>query len=742
MKARIASLLLAGLAITTLAPRAPNAQPASAIGKPLPDGSMTAGSVSVRVIAGSPASPVIGVEVTLVVNGAPQVARTDASGRANFNGLPAGANVQAKIKDADGKDVTSDGFGVPASGGARVMLSTKPMTGGGAGAGPMSAGGAGGMGGQGMPEPRKLSGQARQDRETDPGTYVVRLTYNDLAAKPGTPGGPPAGVPVFLVGYASDDTVIVRTKKSDAMGRVEFPQLDMTGSVGYFSLVNLPRGSGVDRLYAMPTQLDGQAGYRTILSGEKRDSTAANIDQYQSAQAIPTEPGKVRVTLEGLAQPGTPVRLVDAISGKVIAQQASGSLTGDPSTVTGGSTFTAKPEIAASTLAVYVHGGLAEDNALADVEIRVIAADAQGLDGVGSVKSGADGKLEIKVPDAIAAKPVRVVFKILGRDFVSDVIDTTKSGGTLDIKAQWAAGGRPHALFELPYQPNQVLYAEAVVTGKLEGTYRSLPFLTAPDKGVHLAVIVYPRVMVKFQMRAMIEDQLLAVSGKWTVDNNSWIPYRASADGMLIPAPKNFKGGVIADMNQNDVAVVPGEGFRIMRPLPSGSNRTFVAGFSLPVDGGNTDWALDLPLGTVGSEISIRQTPGMKVQLPEGVTGKPEGMSDGSMYFRIADIRIPKGRSMAMSITGLPSPPAWKIWAPRFVGILVILMIVGGIVLALARTTAKTPDSVNLARKNSLLEELVELERSGAVDPTGSTSSPRDRRREQLISELEKLWSA
>ena len=59
-------------------------------------------------------------------------------------------------------------------------------------------------------------------------------------------------------------------------------------------------------------------------------------------------------------------------------------------------------------------------------------------------------------------------------------------------------------------------------------------------------------------------------------------------------------------------------------------------------------------------------------------------------------------------------------------------MIVGGVVLALARTSAKTPDSVNLARKNALLEELVELERSGADN----------RRREQLIAELEKLWSA
>ncbi len=731
MKARLTGLLLAALATISLAPPTSMAQPpAFALGQPLPDGGMAAGSVSVRVVAGSPAAPVIGTDVTLIVNGAPQLARTDAGGRATFTGLTAGATVQAKIKDAEGKEQSSAPFPVPSSGGARVMLSTKPFGGGGgmAPGGPMAAGASG----QGMPEPRKISGQARPDRDTEPGTYVVRLTYNDMAAKAGDPNAPPQGNMVFLVGYASDESVIVKSAASDVLGRASFPKLDMTGNVGYFALANLPRGTGVDRLYAMPVQLDGQAGVRAILSAEKRDSTAPNFDQYQTQQAIATPPGKVRVTLEGLAQPGTPIKLVDAVSGKVVAQQASTAMGGDPTTVAGGSKFEAKPEIAKGTLAVYVHGGVsAEDAPLGDVEIRVIAGDAQGLDGTDAVKTAADGKVEVKAPEALAAKPIRAVFKILGRDFVSDPIDVSKSGGTVDISAHWAPGGRPHVLFDVPYQPNQVLYAEAAVTGKLEGNYRSLPFLTAETTGIHVAVIVYPRVMVKFQMRAMIEDQLLAVSGKWTVDNNSWIPYRASEDGMLIPAPKNFKGGVIADMNQSDVAVVPGEGFRILRPLPPGSARPFVAGFSLPVDSGTAEWSLDLPLGTVGSEISIRQTPSMKVQLPEGVEGHPAEMQDGSVYFRIENIKIPRGRSMAMTISGLPSPPAWKIWAPRIVGLLVIAMILGGVGLALSRSAAKTPDTVNLARKNALLEELVELERSGADN----------RRRDQLISELEKLWN-
>jgi len=729
MKARTTGFLMAALAMAIVAPPISHAQPpAFALGKPLPDTAMAAGSVSVRVIAGSPAIPVIGTDVTLIVNGAPQLARTDASGRATFTGLAAGANVQAKIKDADGKEQASDPFTVRSAGGSRVMLTTKPFgAGGGMPAGPMASGG---MGGQGMPEPRKISGQARQDRDTEAGTYVVRLTYNDLAAKVGE-GGPPSGVPVMLVGYASDETVIVKTGTSDSMGRVSFPKLDMTGNVGYFTLANVPRGSGVDRVYAMPVQLDGTAGMRAILSGEKRDSTAPNLDQYQTPQAIPTPVGKVRVTLEGLAQPGQ-VKLVDAATGQVVAQKPTEAMGGDPSTVSGGSKFESKADIAAGTLLFTVHGGVsAEDGPLGDIELRVIVADAQGLEGTTTAKTTADGKVELKTPAELFARPVRAVFKILGRDFVSDPIDISKTGGTVDITAHWAPGGRPQVLFDVPHKPNQVLYAEAPVTGKLEGNFRSLPFLTADTMGIHVAVIVYPRVMMKFQMRAMIEDQLLAVSGKWTVDNNSWIPYRASADGLMIPAPLGFKGGVIADNNQSDVAVVPGEGFRILRPLPPGAGRPFVAGFSLSVDDGVADWALDLPLGTVGSEISIRQSPGMKVELPEGVEGHPQEMQDGSVYFRLENIKIPRGRSMAMTITGLPSPAAWKIWAPRIVGVVVILTILGGVGLALLRTSSKTPDSIHLARKNALLDELVELERSGADN----------RRREQLVAELEKLWS-
>src|SRR5690606_28755750 len=137
-----------------------HAQIAAALGKPLPSPDMAPGSVSVRVVAGSPSDPVKGTEVTLVVNGDPRAARTDDAGRAFFKGLPPGAKVQAKVVDEDQKEHASEEFPLPSDTGVRLMLSTRPWNPG-AGGPPM-------MGGGGMPNPRRMSGQARPELNDPP----------------------------------------------------------------------------------------------------------------------------------------------------------------------------------------------------------------------------------------------------------------------------------------------------------------------------------------------------------------------------------------------------------------------------------------------------------------------------------------------------------------------------------------------------------------------------------------------
>jgi len=188
------------------------AQIAAAIGKPLSSPDLPPGTVTVRVVAGSAANPVVGTTVTMVVNGTPREARTDDAGRATFNGLPVGATVQATVLDEDKKEVKSDEFQVADGNGARLMLTTKPWQGGGGGGGAPFAGGGGGM-----PEPRQMSGEARGEQQDPPGQITVRVTYDDFKDTP-------EGVAVVLVGYASDDSTTYQVQKTDKAGRVVFDQ--------------------------------------------------------------------------------------------------------------------------------------------------------------------------------------------------------------------------------------------------------------------------------------------------------------------------------------------------------------------------------------------------------------------------------------------------------------------------------------------------------------------------------------
>lgn len=701
--------------------------PAFAIGKPLEDGGLPAGTVSVRVIAGNPSSPVVGTEVTLIVGGTPRVARTNAEGRAVFAGLTAGTPVQAKIKNAEDKEVTSETFPVPSSGGMRVMLTTKPFGAGGAGGGPAMGGGGPAAGG-GMPGAKQMSGQPQVTKDVPAATYVVRLTYDNLSLVAGQMADdkPPVGEKVTLVGYAADDSVTVETQPVDASGLATFRDLDMSGGTGYFALAALPRGTGVDRVFALPAQLDGSGGVRVVLSGEKRDSTAPNMDALKTQYALSTPPGMVRVTLEGVPSPNTPVRLFDAATKQVIAQGTANVLAADPTTVEASSSFTAKPDLPGGAVEVYVHGGDKADAPLPDVEIRIAPVGAAAEAPVH--KTGTDGKLKITVPGTAGTK-YTATYKIQGRELTSEPFELAPKGGALDIKASWVQDPRQQVLFDVPYKAGQVLYAEATSSGRLTGTFRSMPFMPIAQAGTHVGVIIYPRVLLRFNMRAMVEDELLAVQGRWTLENNSWIPYRSTMDGLLIPFPKGHKGGVVADMNQNDVAVVPGEGVRVMRPLPPGSGVSFVAGFTMPADGGTVDWALDLPLGTFGSDFHVRQTPGLSVELPPGAKGEVKAGRDGNPYFMVEQITIGPGRSMTMKINGLPSPPSWKLWAPRVIGVAVILLMIGGLVFALA--TKGNASSSTSARRAQLLDELVQLERSGA----------NPKRKEQVMAELEKLWA-
>jgi hypothetical protein len=689
------------------------AQPAAALGKPLPSPDLPVGTVSVRIVAGSTSSPVVGTEVTLVVNNTPREARTNAEGRATFAGLPVGATVIAKVLDEDKAEKASEQFAIPDAGGMKVMITTKPWQ---AGAG----GGAPFAGGAGMPNPRQLSGEARPEQSDPAGTVTVRVVYDDFKDAP-------EGVPVVLVGYVADDTTTYQVMPTDKSGRVQFTDLDRSGGTSYFAMTLVPRNGAVDRLVSQPVVLESQVGVRMILSSEKRDSKAPPIDDLGRADPqVPTPAGKVRVALEGIADLGATVRLVDVARKKVLGEAKPEAAAPDPTRVQGGSGFQADPKLPAGTLDVVVIGGPGQtEEPLPNIEIRVVAATAKDATGGLASATTADGTVRMALQ---VTEPQKAVFTINGRQLVSQPFDLATSGGKLTIRAHWDDTGRPQALFDIAATPGQVVYAECVVKNQ---HYRSMPLQLLEGTGSKITVYAFPRVLFRFQLQASVEDELLATRGRLEITNYSWTPYRAGPDGLLVPMPHNFKGGVVAESDQSEVAVAAGEGFRLIRPIPPGG-RTFHAGFSLPVKDGRVGWALDLPLGAYESQLVIEQIPGMTVHTPPRVAGETRTVPQGT-FFVIEPISIQPKQSMEMSIEGLPSPPAWRWWVSRIVGVFVVGVMLAGIGFALQRKPPEraTARAAHQARRKRLLDELVELERTG--------ENPR--RREQLLGELEQLWT-
>jgi len=715
-------LLLAmclGVGITGLAAAPASAQIAAAIGRPLPSPDLPAGTVSVRVVAGSPSKPVEGTDVTLVVNGTPRVARTDSAGRAIFKDLPAGATVQAKAVDDDKKETASESFPLPGDSGVRLMLTTKPWN---PGAGMPAGGGAGAM-----PDPINMSGQPRSEQNDAAGTFTVRLTYDDFK------DAPPVGVPVALVGYAADDSIRVQRAVSDKDGRAQFTNLDRSGATAYFALAQLSRGSLVDRLESLPTILDNRAGMRLILSSQKRTSTEPAVDELgRIDKQEPVLPdGKVRVSIEGLPTDDEIRLYAIGENGKAVvvghAKPAPGAP--DPGDVEGNQHFEGKADVPAGTLDIQVHGGVNQtDEGMGGVAVRVVKASAAAKgDFAGAVESKTADTGTVRVAMQ-ATEPLVAMVMVNGKELSTKPFDLSKTGGLLDVEVHWSGTGKLEATFDAPADGKTVYYAETTISIRGDKTiYHSEPFQTIAGRGTHVSLFIYPRVLFQFSLTSQLDDQYLVVGGRFDVQNNSWAPYVAGKDGIVLPMPKGFGSTQINEDDQQDVGLAEGQGFRVVTAIPPGG-KTFHAQFALPVKNGTVDWDMDLPYGVYQSGIQLMQVPGMTVQTPPGVNGQLMKAENGTEFFVLPQISILPKQRMVMSITGLPSEPAWRLWVPRIIGILVVAIMGGGIYFALFRR--RRIDHSRAQRRQQLLDELVELERTNKDK----------KRREAILAELENLW--
>ncbi|HEY1547774.1 MAG TPA: hypothetical protein VGG28_08140 [Kofleriaceae bacterium] len=713
-------LLAAALVAVAAAPA--SAQIAAAIGQPLPSSDLDAGTVSVRVIAGSPSKPVVSTDVTLTVNGTPRQARSDSAGRAIFKDLPQGATVKASVVDDDQKQCpscTSSEF-VLADTGVRVLLSTKPFEPG-AGGGAPFAGGAGGA----MPEPRQMSGQARAEASDSPGTVTVRLTYDDFKDP-----NPPANVPVLLVGYRADDSYALHELPTDKDGRVQFTNLDIKGETSYFAMAELPRNGAIDRLASLPCVLDSHAGVRLVLSADKRDSKEPPVDDLNKVekQDHTGADHSVHVILVGVPDPAATVRVIalgpDGTH-RVIGEKPVTRAEVDTSDVAAQNNFEPRDDMPAHSVHVQVHGGGGVNEPLGGINVVLVPAkQAKQADAGMGVKTPDGGELDLT--DNSNA-PIVAELTVNGKVLRTRAFDVSHHGGIVDVYAQWEGQGKLVADIDVSSaKPDEALFAEATMRGL---PYRSAPFQPVAGKGTAATIYVFPRVMFSFSLTSHIDDEFLAVQGTFDITNNAWAPYVGGPDGLVIPLPKHFRGGIVAEQDQGDVAAAQGEGFRIARPIPPGGKK-FRGGFSLPVEHGTVHWSLDLPLGAYESGMEILQTPGMTVDTPPSVKGEVATAPQGT-YYVLPSISILPKQSMEMTISNLPSPPAWRLWAPRIVGAIAIMIMLAGLGFALARTTStRALHHERLTKRNKLLDELV------ALEPGGKS----DKRRAQITDELEQLW--
>jgi hypothetical protein len=250
-------------------------------GRPLPDGGLAAGTVTVRVARKMPVNAVAGAEVSAIITNAggdlkKRTATTDASGRAIFEGVGAGNQFQAEVK-VDGETIKTSSFTMPPTGGVRTMLI--------AGLGAAPAGGGDGAeaqdrDGDGAGE---ASGAARGGGEaftlgasTGTTTPAGDLPTKTLEVRAVDEAGRPLpNLPVQLgaASQGNEGKLKISRATTNASGVARFDDLPNGATVGYAAVVDY---HGV-RLGTQPFTMPDSGGVRAEIHALERTADPSII---------------------------------------------------------------------------------------------------------------------------------------------------------------------------------------------------------------------------------------------------------------------------------------------------------------------------------------------------------------------------------------------------------------------------------------------------------------------------------
>jgi hypothetical protein len=241
-------------------------------GKPLPDPGLAPGTVTVRVARKMPVNAVSDVEVIAIIKNPggdlkKRTVKTDASGRASFEGVGAGHRFSAEVT-VDGERIKTSEFEMPAQGGVRTMLI--------AGIGPAPAegsnaeeGGDGdgpGGGGQDDFSIGASTGTAAPAPELPAKTLEVRVFDEERHPIPGQ------AVLLGVVGQGDGKLKVLRAT-ADAQGVARFEELGAGPGIGYAAVADY-RGI---RLGTQPFTMPATGGARAEIHAMTRTSDPSVI---------------------------------------------------------------------------------------------------------------------------------------------------------------------------------------------------------------------------------------------------------------------------------------------------------------------------------------------------------------------------------------------------------------------------------------------------------------------------------
>ncbi|WP_428268057.1 hypothetical protein [Haliangium sp.] len=723
MMAAGAAVLLCGLAGPA------SAQMGDALGVPLPMSDMDPGTVSVRVVDGALSKPVVGIDVQLVSpDGGARTARTDAEGRATFVKLQSGKRYKARVvtedeRSPDGsglKNTESQEFAVPSSGGLRLLISTSPWQG---GDGPaMPAGPA-----AGMPDPRQMSGISRPQQGDPPGQLTIRVVRGQMSDN--VPDHP-----VELIGYGSDGSITRLSQRTDAGGRAVFSDL-VSDKVAYYALTVLPRQVGAttvyDRLRSSAIMMPPQVGMRLMLAGEVATSGKPAVEDLERDRPGLGQPDAGQAVVEIFGQIGS-VRALSLfeVTDGAPRQVAQARITAGRPTQVQGEVGAGEPQngMAGGTLAVSVARAAGQRSVpVAGTEVVVEPVDAEPTAAPVSQLTS-NGGLAVFTGLAPGGQ-YRVVARVHGTPIMGAPFTLPDSGGLrVEVSVAWRDPAGGQALFDdLSTDPGVVYYAAAESGAQ---RFTSIPFQPSADRGSRVPMMVLDglknQVTFSFHNEGKVDDAYLGFWTQMTIRNYDNAPWDPGLDGLLIPLPEGFIGGVVGEQWTHRVSVDPDQGFIWRGSVPPGGVQ-FEGGFSVPIVDGQANYDMALPMGTMNSLLLLQSTPGMKLDLPSDVAQRTWNAPNGDPYRVIQNIFINPGRRMVMTVRNLPQRPAWEGHVKVAVGIVVLALLAwgfGGAYLSRRRAKAHAGGGRAAERRSleqhrrKLLDDLaaLELEKGGMAD--------------------------